>query len=67
MILPNSKSTKVCVNESDYLALIDAATDILDAIKGISENPETANNLATWITPQDIDALENALRTLGEL
>ena len=64
MILPNSKSTKVCVNESDYLALIDAATDILDALKAASENGDI---LPDWSIKVAIDNLEDALKALGEL
>ena len=63
MILENSKSAKICVNESDYLALVDAATDILDALKEASENLD----LTEWIAEEDIDNLEDALRALDEL
>ena len=63
MILPNSKPARICINENDYLALVDAATDILDALKEASENLD----LTEWIAEEDIDNLEDALRALGEL
>ena len=64
MILENSNQAKVCINESDYLALVDAATDILDALIKANERLESSDN---WITVQDINNLEDALRALGEL
>ena len=63
MILENSKQAKICINEHDYLALVDVATDILDALREASENLD----LAKWITEEDIDSLEDALGALGEL
>ena len=67
MILENSKQAKICIDEHDYLALVDAATDILDALKEASEKMITANDLTVWITQSDIGNLEDALRALGEL
>ena len=61
MILPNSKSAKICVDENDYLALIDAASDILSELQEIKDDPSQA---VDWTL---LDNLENALAALGEI
>ena len=61
MLLQNSKSAKICVNENDYLALIDAASDILSELQEIRDDPGQAID---WTL---LDNLENALTALGEI
>ena len=72
MILPNSRSTKICVNESDYLALVDAATDILDALRDSFDFDDGyPARLPSWDEAtelqEEIDNLKAALQALGEL
>ena len=67
MILENSKSAKICINEHDYLALVDAATDILDAIEKARTDRYVLATLPAWITNLDTSHLENALQALGEI
>lgn len=72
MILNDSKSAKICINEHDYLALVDAATDILDALQDSFDfddgYPEC---LPSWDEAaelqEEIDNLKAALQALGEL
>ena len=66
MILPNSKSAKICIPEEDYRWLVDVAKRILDKLNSDHDYyPDIF--IASAFDRDDINDLEDALQALDKL